>query len=44
MTGKLEKTNEAYALSKIIGLKMSSILVNDFKRCCLSNANKSLWC
>ena len=32
MTGKLEKTNEAYALSKIIGLKMSSILVNDFKK------------
>lgn len=30
MTGKLEKTNESYALSKIIGLKMSSILVNDF--------------
>jgi GDP-L-fucose synthase len=30
MTGKLEKTNESYALSKIVGLKMSSILVNDF--------------
>ncbi len=30
MSGKLEKTNESYALSKIIGLKMSSILVNDF--------------
>lgn len=32
MTGKLEKTNESYALSKIVGLKMSSILINDFKQ------------
>ena len=32
MTGKLEPTNEAYALSKIIGLKLSSILVNDYKQ------------
>ena len=31
MTGKLEKTNESYALSKIVS-KMSSILINDFKQ------------
>jgi len=30
MTGKLEKTNEAYAMSKIIGLKYSSILFENF--------------
>ena len=32
MTGKLEKTNESYSLSKIIGLKMSSILALDYKK------------
>ena len=26
MTGKLEKTNEAYAMSKLYGIKLSSIL------------------
>lgn len=30
MTGKLEKTNEAYAMSKIVGLKYSSILFENF--------------
>ena len=41
MTGKLEKTNESYALSKIVGLKMSSILFNDFKQdiACLMPTN-----
>ena len=32
LTGKLEKTNEAYALSKIAGLKLCSILHEDYKK------------
>jgi GDP-L-fucose synthase len=32
MTGKLEKTNESYALSKIIGIKLCDILFNTFKK------------
>ena len=32
LTGKLEKTNEAYALSKIAGLKLCSILHEDFNK------------
>lgn len=32
MTGKLEKTNEAYAISKIAGIKLSSILYEQFKQ------------
>ena len=32
MTGKLEKTNEAYAISKITGLKLCSILHENYKR------------
>ena len=32
MSGKLEKTNEAYALSKIVGIKLASILNKDFNQ------------
>ena len=32
MTGKLEKTNESYALSKIVGIKLCEILFNTFKK------------
>ena len=32
LTGKLEKTNEAYALSKIAGLKLCSILHEDYNK------------
>ena len=32
MTGKLEKTNESYALSKIIGIRLCDILFNTFKK------------
>ena len=32
MTGKLEKTNESYALSKIIGIKLCDMLFNTFKK------------
>jgi len=32
MTGKLEKTNESYALAKIIGVKLCDILFNKFKK------------
>ena len=32
MTGKLEKTNESYALSKIIGIKLCEILHDKFKK------------
>ena len=32
LTGSLEKTNEAYAISKIAGLKLCSILHEDYKR------------
>ena len=30
MTGKLEKTNEAYAMSKLFGIKLCSILYEDY--------------
>ena len=32
MTGKLEETNEAYALAKIVGIKLCSILHNKYKQ------------
>lgn len=32
LTGKLEKTNEAYAISKIAGIKLCSILHEDYKK------------
>ena len=32
MTGKLEKTNEAYAMSKLYGIKLSSILYEEFNQ------------
>jgi len=32
MTGKLEKTNESYALAKIIGIQLCDILFNKFKK------------
>ena len=32
MTGRLEKTNESYALSKIIGIKISEILYEKYKK------------
>jgi|TARA_B110000037_G_scaffold206615_1_gene252738 GDP-L-fucose synthase len=32
MTGKLEKTNESYALSKIMGIKLCEILHDKFKK------------
>ena len=32
MTGKLEKTNEAYAMSKLYGIKLSSILHEEFNQ------------
>lgn len=32
LSGKLEKTNEAYAISKIAGLKLCSILHEDYKK------------
>ena len=32
MTGKLEKTNESYALSKIVGIKLCEILHDKFKK------------
>ena len=32
LTGKLEKTNEAYAISKIAGLKLCSILHEEYKK------------
>ena len=32
MTGKLEKTNESYALSKIMGIKLSEILYEKYKK------------
>ncbi len=32
MTGKLEKTNEAYAMSKLFGIKLCSILFNEFNQ------------
>lgn len=32
MTGKLEKTNESYALAKIMGMKLCEILHNEFKK------------
>ena len=32
MGGKLEKTNESYALSKIMGIKLCEILYNQFKQ------------
>jgi GDP-L-fucose synthase len=32
MTGKLEKTNEAYAMSKLYGIKLSSILYENFNQ------------
>ena len=32
LSGKLEKTNEAYALSKIVGIKLASILNKDFNQ------------
>lgn len=32
MTGKLEKTNEAYAMSKLYGIKLGSILYEEFSQ------------
>lgn len=32
MSGKLEKTNEAYAISKIAGIKLSEILFTNYKK------------
>lgn len=32
MTGKLEKTNEAYAMSKLYGIKLASILYEEFSQ------------
>ena len=32
MSGKLEKTNESYALSKIMGIKLSEILYEKYKK------------
>ena len=32
MTGRLEKTNESYALSKIMGIKLSEILYEKYKK------------
>jgi GDP-L-fucose synthase len=32
MTGKLEETNEAYALAKIVGVKLCSILYQEYKK------------
>ena len=32
MTGKLEKTNESYALAKIVGIKLCEIMFNKYKK------------
>jgi len=32
MTGKLEKTNESYALAKIVGMKLSEIMFHKYKK------------
>ena len=32
MTGKLEKTNESYALSKIVGMKLCEIMFHKYKK------------
>ena len=32
MSGKLEKTNESYALAKIIGIRLSEILYKKYKK------------
>ena len=44
LSGKLEKTNEAYALAKISGIKLSEFLFSQKKfRCYLFNAYKFIW-
>ena len=44
LSGKLEKTNEAYALAKISGVKLSEFLFIQKKiRCDMFNANKFIW-